>query len=234
MKRLALIGGLTRAVTDAYWNTIKAELAKQRNATPPGQVVVHALHTTELVARFQAGDWPGLTETLVKEGRAAIRGGAEAIVICGSALNPVRDEVRQTLNLPVIDITYEVGQRLSRFRGGKVGFLGVRSEREYMMWRDSSPGVDLVTPNADEQGWLTARLDGAPAKQGLEEDWRVGAQQILSRLRRDGAAAVVLADPVLARWVQPDGLVLVDAVAVHAWTAAVWALHADKIPGQSA
>lgn len=232
MKCLALIGTLKACGVDIYWKTIQREAGKKLGVSRMPNLLVHCDKTGVLAERLDADDWPGVIEYLIEAGRRMMTCGADCLVICGSGLNWVAREVQRVLEVPVIDLAYSVLIKLRSLGHRCVAVLGIRTPQEEQMWTQKLAGVTLLQPEGRERQWLTKCVDAALSGQPTMLDWKIAMQRMVSGLRKDGAQAIVLAEPTLAKWIKPGECVLypVDAVEVHAWIAALWALESRMLP----
>ena len=231
MKRLGLIGSLTAKSIDLYWQTINHEVLKRYGGSYPANVVINCANAPALDARLQDQDWPRITECLIEEARGAALAGAECIVICASALNPVADDVHRALHLPVMVLGLTVAAKVQDFSFQRVAVLGIRTAREERMWRSKFGAIVMVQPSASEHSWLNHCADNFNAGHTIGVDCTIRSNQIVSRLRKEGAQALVLADQALAHWIKADDSLLqpFNAAVVHAWAAALWALEGPQL-----
>ncbi len=232
MKCLALIGTLKASGVEIYWKTIQQEAGKKLGANRMPNLLVHCDKTGVLAERLNNNDWPAVADYLIDAGRRMMTCGADCLVICGSGLNPVAAEVQRTLNVPVIDLGYTVLIKLQSLGHRCVAVLGIRTPQEEFMWTQKLAGVTLLQPEARDREWLTGCVDAILSGQPFVPDWKITTQRMVSALRKNGAQAIVLAEPTLGRWIKPGESVLypVDAVEIHAWIAALWALESRLLP----
>ncbi len=97
-----------------------------------------------------------------------------------------------------------------------------------------SAPIELFTPPPAEETWLRRSIADALAGQPIPPRWVIHSFRILSNFAAQRAQAVVIADHTLTRWIKDDESLLlppIDAATTHAWAAALWALHADPLPG---
>ena len=232
MKCLGLIGSLTAPNLESYYRTIRNEAQKSLGADQLPEFLLHCVKTREIRAHLARADWPGVTGELIESGRKLIDAGAEGLVICGSALNPVAAEVWRVLSVPVIDLGYSVAVKLRALQHGSVSVLGCRSPEEEAMWEDKLEDVTVVPLSRADRAWLLGCMDASGGGHSIPLQWKIDANRVISGLRRSGARALVLAEPSLSQWILPGESLLypIDAVEVHAWIAALWALESRSLP----
>lgn len=232
MKRLGLIGSASAEDLEIYWRTIRCEAGKVHGSGSAPEVVLYSVSTPVLREALREDDWESLTSSLASAGTKLASAGADGLVVCGSALNPAAPALRRRLRIPVVDLGLSVTAKLQSLRYRKVAVLGVRTPFEHTMWADSLAGIGIIAPCEADCAWLQARADAAICGHAPTIEWKIETNRIVSSLRRAGAQALVLAEPALGRWIKPGDSLLypIEAAEIHAWTAALWALHADTRP----
>ncbi len=232
MRCLGLIGGLNAPSLEIYWQTISQEVRKTLGSDSMPEFMVNSVKTCSLRSSLAHEDWPRLSEQLVDAGRILVEGGADGLVICGSALNPVALAVHRSLGVPVIDIGYSLSIKLGSLRHRQVAVLGGRTVEEQGMWEQKLAGVEVVPLSAQDQEWLVGRADAAMVGHAVTVDWKIETNRIVSSLRRRGARALILADPILSRWIKPGESLLypINAAEIHAWIATLWAFESALLP----
>jgi aspartate/glutamate racemase len=235
MKCLGLIGTVSDSVLEIYWQTIKGEAQKTLGAGRMPEFMVHCVKTRHLQTCVEQSNWADLTRELTSHGRCLISNGADALVVCGSALNPAAVEIHRSLDVPVIDLGYALTLKLRSLQVKSVAVLGIRTVAEETMWQEGLENVTVLQPSPEDSRWLTERANAAAAGQPISIDWKIETNRIVSGLRRSGARALILADPLLARWIRPGESLLypIDAAEVHAWIAVLWAQEASFLPAPS-
>jgi aspartate racemase len=231
MKRLGLIGSQTAATPILYWQTIQDEARRFNGADGLAEVLIHASQGGRLRSALRHEDWTTISADIVTAGRGLVRAGADCLVICGSALNPVSAEVRRALGVPLIDLTHAMYFKIQNYRFRRVALLGVRTQRERRMWQERFGDMFLLEPTEGERRWFLEMEENS----GIPSDvvaGKIECQRIVSTLRKAGAQAVILADHSFSRWVRANEtlLPLFDAEEVHAWIAALWALRTSLTP----
>lgn len=229
-KCLGLIGHLNDSLLGQYGQTINGETRKSRGGRHSAELRAACLDAAELDRLLEEGNWDGLTECLVEHGRELHLAGADALVLCGSALQPVATEVRRALAMPLIDMGHAVGAKLREHEHARVGILGTRTPREQKWWRENLPGVTVLWPSVAEIQWLNDRMASVHAGHQIDIELKIETRRIIAGLRQREATAVLLAAPVLGRWVFANEVLIdhYDAAVIHAWTAARWAQEPGK------
>jgi aspartate/glutamate racemase len=224
---LGLIGSATASDVEVYWTTIRLEGEKSLGPGNSAEMAMYCLPTGVLRRALAENDWDRLTPVLIDAGLKLHRVGAEALVICGSALNPAAPRLREALGIPVVDICRSVEATVLSLKYRRVAVLGIRSQFEREMWTTGLEGHELIFPNAGDALWLVERADEAIGGNLPTADWKIETNRIVSDLRRGGAQVLVLADPTLGRWIRTGDSLLfpIDAAEIHAWVAGMWAVH---------
>ncbi|NOT95706.1 MAG: hypothetical protein HOP00_05310, partial [Nitrospira sp.] len=208
MERLGLIGSPSLETTLGYLRTINREVQKKRGLDHTAEIILFSGNAERLNGLVDAGRWPELTEHLISSARFAAGAGADCLVLCGSALNPMAGEIQRLLGVQVACMGKAMVAKLASFGLKRVGLLGARSEREARMWREHLGGSAVLLPGAADQSRLRRYADLAADADVLPPAWQVETTRIISQLRRAGADAVVLCAPELGRLAGHDEALL--------------------------
>ncbi len=233
MKRLAVIGALSKVSADIYWHTLGAEAGKELGPEILPPVLVQGFYAHDCASKLRAGDWSGLVDTLLEEALGAQAFGAEGVIIADSALNPAGPTIRRKLKLPVIDLGHAVRKKLQSLGFGRIGLMGCHSPREERMWREGLSGIEVLVPSSADQAWLCRYLAATLRGEPMPPTWAVRSYYILSDFRKRRAQVVVITSPsltVLLNSGEPMIPPMLDATTIHAWAAALWALSPDSVP----
>lgn len=232
MKRLGLVGSHSLETTLGYVRTINREVEKWAGLGHTAELIVLTGNSARFHRLLDGGEWQTLRDELGQSACNAAAAGADALVVCGSCLNPLADELGATLGFPVICLGNALVDTLARFRLKRAAFLGLRTNREAEMWRDFLSPEAVMRPMAPDERRLREIIGLAADADDVPNGWEIDTTRIISGLRRDGAQAVVLCAPELGRVVRmgETPLPVFDAGEVHAWAAAHWALGKERLP----
>ncbi len=231
MKNLALIGSASFETTLRYVRTINRECEKKSGLGHTAELLILTGDSARFQQHLEHDEWAALRDNLARAARTASAAGADALVVCGSCLNPLAKEIGQDLNYPVVSLGQAVAATLARFRFKRAGFLGLHTEREAEMWGDFLSPSAVMRPEPADERLLREIARFAADADVVPDDWQVATTRIISRLRRQGANAIVLCAPELSRWVHTGESLLpvIEAGEAHAWAAALWALGEEQI-----
>jgi aspartate racemase len=226
MKCLGLLGCQHTGVAAVYWQTMDNQVRLTLGAHHTARVLINGFNAAELDDGLHRENWRAVADNLIAASQGLAVAGADGLVICGSSLNPLAEDVGRAVALPVVNLGLAMAERLRHFRVRRVGILGVRTVPEEKMWREKLSGIEIVDPLPKDRVWLNECVDRAMTMETAPDSWRIETNRIVSSLRKSGAQAVILAANSIGRWLTHDesSLPLFDAAEIHAWVAAEWAL----------
>lgn len=229
MPCLGLIGSLHDSLINLYCTTINAEVRKKYGGRHSAVLCVKCVDTGQIEAPVAAEDWRGVQARLIDATRSFRREKIGGLVICGSVLNAVADEIAGAVRRPVVRMGRAVAGRLRGFPCQQVCVLGIRANKEMEMWRQDLVGFSVFQPEADDRAWLNGCIHNILAGKPISRRWVIEISRIVSAQRRRGAQAIVVAAHPLARLLEADDFLLpiFDAAEIHAWAAGLWCVAND-------
>ena len=230
MKRLGLLGTFSEAASGSYLSTINAEIQKEYGGGTEASVNIQTLELPVVESLLATEAWNPLLQLMLKASRAFVCNPVKGIVVCGSRLQPLAPEIRQALNIPVLDMGYSLASRLDGFSVKCVAVLGAYTTREETMWVTALAPRRVILPCPADSHRLREMLAHAFQRgQPVPQDFRFEAMRIIGALRKENIQAILLAAPQLSAVIRPDdfNVEIFDAAEIHASVAGMWAAHRE-------
>ena len=224
MKHIGLIGSMAGNLPPTYCRIINNEVRLRRGFRHTATFTLHGCNDEELEGLLRTEDWGTLTDVFTIVARTLSSGGAHGLALCGSALNPIARDVGHAAEIPIISMGKAMTTTLRMFRYPQVVVAGTKTEREAVYWREELDEIQLLGLTAGERSWLRQLLEVEARSE--PERFQPETNRLMSSLRKRGTRAVVLADPMLSRWINLEESLMpvFDVAEIHAWATAGWAL----------
>jgi len=126
MKKVGIIGGIGPASTIDYYNGIIQKCRAKAGDEDYPEIIINSINMTEMLAHVSAGDWPALTDMLLRAIQSLANAGADFAAIASNTPHIVFDAVRKQSALPLISIVEETCKYAQSQNCQKVLVIGTR------------------------------------------------------------------------------------------------------------
>lgn len=221
MKIVGMIGGVGPESTIDYYRLI---LAAYRERVPDGSapsIIINSIDVNKAVALTTAGELEKLTDYLVTEIHRLARAGADFGLLSANTAHIVFDEVQRQSPIPLVSIV-EATCNAARASGlKKLALLGTRFTMQGRFYPDvfSRSGINLVTPNPEEQNYIHEKYMGELLKGVFLPETREQLMKIIERMKAqekiDGLILAGTELPLLLRDSLDGSLPFLDTTRIH-------------------
>lgn len=229
LKTLGLIGGMSWESTVPYYQLINQTVQAQLGGLHSAKVIVYSVDFAE-VERLQAtGQWDAAGLLLADVARKLEAAGADALVLCTNTMHKVAPAIAAAVGIPLLHIADPTAQAIAQAGLHTVGLLGTRFTMEQDFYRqrlETHHGLTVLTPLAPDRELVHQVIYQELCLGQVHEASRTTYLRIMADLQTQGAQAIILGCTEIAMLVQPQHctLPLFDTTALHARSAALWAL----------
>lgn len=219
MGTVGIVGGLGPESTIDYYRRILETWAREEPGSAPSMVIdsLDVQRALRLVER----DRPALTEYLLGSLRRLAGAGVDFAAMTANTPHIVFDELAARSPVPLLSIV-EVCAEEARRRGlRRLALLGTRFTMEAPFYPEvfARHGIEVVTPDEADRGWVHERYVGELLKGDFREETRSGIVSRVARLRDGrGIDGVVLGGtelPLLLSAPTVAELPALDTTALH-------------------
>jgi len=229
MKTLGLIGGMSWESTVPYYQHINQTVKEALGGLHSAKLILYSVDFAEVAQLQTSGQWEAAGAMLAEVARQLERAGADALVLCTNTMHKVASAIEDAVDIPLIHITDPTAQAIQQAGLTQVGLLGTRFTMEQDFYRNrlaSRYGLTVFTPPPTARDEVHRIIfDELCLGQVLATSQQT-LVQVAVELQAQGAQAIILGCTELAMSLQPQhvDLPLFDTAALHARSAALWAL----------
>ena len=229
MKTLGLIGGMSWESTVPYYQQINQTVKEALGGLHSAKLILYSVDFAEVEQLQKTGQWEAAGALLVDIARKLEGAGADALVICTNTMHKVAETVQSAVNIPLLHIADPTAQAIQQAGFTTVGLLGTRFTMEQDFYRsrlEQRYGLKVLTPPAESRAQVHRIIFDELCLGQVHAASQHTLQQVAADLQAQGAQAIILGCTELAMSLQPQhlSLPLFDTAALHARSAALWAL----------
>jgi aspartate racemase len=220
MKTLGIIGGMSWESTALYYEALNRGVAKRLGGLHSAKLMLASVDFQEIVDFQQAGSWNEAGALLADVARRLVAGGAEAIALAVNTMHVVAPQIRAAVEVPFLDIRDAVAGEIRNRKASRIGLLGTRYVIEQPFYGDqieALSGSEVIRANGEDNSFVHGIIYGELSKGIVSEQSRDRVLQIIEKLSRDGAEAMVLGctELPMLRLAAQSPIALIDSTATH-------------------
>jgi aspartate racemase len=228
-RRIGILGGMSPESTVEYYQYITRTYSERYGDYGYPEVLIYSVSFQPYVDWPNAERWDLVAQGLIEAARRLEAAGAEFIVIATNTMHLVFDEVEDSVAVPVLSLLDAVADAILEMGIGTVGLLGTRFTMEKPFYRDAlaAKGIKVLVPEKDDREYVNRVIYDELAAGQIRDESRAGYIQIIEKLAREGAEAVVLGCTEIPLLVGEEdvGLPLLDTTLIHAEATLNYALR---------
>ena len=229
MKTLGLIGGMSWESTVPYYREINLMVKAQLGGLHSAKLILYSVDFAEVEHLQATGQWDAAGQLLADAAQSLTRAGADALVLCTNTMHKVADAITAAVNIPLLHIADPTALAVRQAGLKTVGLLGTRFTMEQDFYRsrlEQQHGLTVLTPPQADRDLVHQVIYEELCLGQVRDASRQAYLRVINNLQAQGAQAIILGCTEISLLVQPHDcdLPLFDTTALHARSAALWAL----------
>ncbi len=229
MKTLGLIGGMSWESTVPYYRAINQTVKEQLGGLHSAKLILYSVDFAEVEHLQATGQWDAAGAVLADVAQRLERAGADGLVLCTNTMHKVADAISNAVNIPLLHIADPTAQAIQQAGFTKVGLLGTRFTMEQDFYRtrlEKDHGLTVLVPPPPDRDLVHRVIYQELCLGEVNPVSRQAYLRVVKDLGAQGAQAIILGCTEIALLIgqQDCALPLFDTTALHARSAALWAL----------
>lgn len=230
LKTLGLIGGMSWESTVPYYRQINETVKARLGGLHSARIILYSVDFAEIEHLQVSGQWQAAGDLLADVAKKLEVAGADALVLCTNTMHKVADVITEAVDIPLLHIADPTALAVTQAGYTTVGLLGTRftMEQDFYRRRLEQHGLTVLTPAQADRELVHQIIYQELCLGQVHETSRQAYLRVIAELGARGAQAVILGCTEIALLIQPEDsqLPLFDTTALHARSAAHWALSA--------
>ncbi len=230
MKTLGLIGGMSWESTVSYYQLINQTVKESLGGLHSARIILYSVDFAEIEHLQMSGQWPVAGALLADVAQKLAQAGADALVLCTNTMHKVADAIQGAVNIPLLHIADPTALAIKQAGHAIVGLLGTRFTMEQDFYRsrlEQDHALTVLTPSQADRDLVHQVIYQELCLGQVKDASRQRYLRVIDDLRQQGAQAIILGCTEISLLVQAQHctLELFDTTALHARSAALWALQ---------
>nr|WP_315235813.1 aspartate/glutamate racemase family protein [uncultured Albidiferax sp.] len=229
MKTIGLIGGMSWESTIPYYRAINETVKEQLGGLHSAKLVLVSVDFFEIERLQHAGDWDAAGALLADAARALQRAGADCVVVCTNTMHKVAPAIEAAVGIPLLHIADPTAAAIQAAGLHTIGLLGTRFTMEQDFYKDrmqTRHGLRMLVPDEAGRDSVHRIIYEELCLGQILPASRQTYREVMAALVAQGAQAIILGCTEIALLVDASdaSVPLFDTTAIHARSAAEWAL----------
>ncbi|MCK9214763.1 MAG: aspartate/glutamate racemase family protein [Rhodoferax sp.] len=230
MKTLGLIGGMSWESTLPYYRQINETVKAALGGLHSARIILYSVDFADIEQLQASGQWRAAGALLADVAQKLEGAGADALVLCTNTMHKVADAITEAVDIPLLHIADPTALAIQQAGHTTVGLLGTRftMEQDFYRRRLEQHGLTVLTPAQADRELVHQIIYQELCLGQINDTSRQTYLRVIAELGARGAQAVILGCTEIAMLIQSEDcpLPLFDTTALHARSAAHWALSA--------
>ena len=229
MHTLGLIGGMSWESTVPYYRHINQTVKAQLGGLHSAKLILYSVDFAE-IEHLQATDqWDAAGALLADAAQRLERAGANALVLCTNTMHKVAKQIEAAVTIPLLHIADPTAVALKQAGYHTVGLLGTRFTMEQDFYRrrlEEQHGLRVLVPTEPQRAQVHRIIYDELCQGRVHAASRQTYLRVIEALQAQGAQAIILGCTEISLLIEQQhcALPLFDTTALHARSAALWAL----------
>jgi len=149
LKSCGLIGGMSWESSAEYYKIINEEINKRFGNLHSGKIILFSVDFEEIARQQRDGNWQGSAKILSNAAKSLEKAGADFVMIATNTMHKVADEVRNLINIPLIDIRDTIIEEIKKQNLNSVLLVGTKftMEDDFYVGYLKNRGINVTIPN---------------------------------------------------------------------------------------
>lgn len=227
-KKIGILGGMSPESTVEYYQYLTHTYTQRFGDYGYPDIIIYSVSFQPYVDWPGADRWDLVAQGLSEAARKLEAAGADFIIIATNTMHLVLDQVRASVQIPVLSLLEVVGQAILARGMTKVGLLGTKFTMEKNLYQGALAhmGITVLVPDASDRECVNRVIYDELVAGQIREPSRAAYVAIIRKLAERGAQGVILGCTEIPLLVSETdaGLPLFDTTLLHAEAALNYAM----------
>ena len=194
MKTIGLIGGTTWLSTVDYYKLINRKVNEKLGGDSSAKLLLYSVDFAEYRKLAEENNWDEMSRRLCPVAKMLETGGAECLLLCANTLHIIANDIRKSINIPLIHIAEETVNQIKKSGLKKVGLLGTRFTMEKDFYKKIliENQIEPLIPGDDERIFIHNSIFDELGKEIFKPETKKKYIDIIDKLIKNGAEGIIL------------------------------------------
>ena len=220
MKTIGLIGGTGWVSSVEYYSLINEITNKRLGGLNFAKCILYSLNYGDIDAYNKEKDIEGVKRLIINAAIKLKAAGVDGLALCANTTHFTVDELKKSIDLPLVHIADATGNEILNKGFGKVGLLGTKQtmEMDFYKTRLKAMGIDCIVPEQPDRNYIHDVIMNELLKSEFRGESRQRFIEIIHKLINKGAEGIILGCTEIPLLVKQEDteIPLFDTLHIHA------------------
>jgi len=194
MKTIGLIGGTTWLSTVDYYALINKKVNEKLGGDSSAKILLYSVDFAEYRKLAEENNWEEMSARLCPVAKMLESSGAGCLLLCANTLHIIADDIRKSINIPLIHIAEETTNQIKKAGIKKVGLLGTRFTMEKDFYKKIllENQIEPLIPGDDERMFIHNSIFDELGREIFKPETKKRYIDIIDKLIKNGAEGIIL------------------------------------------
>ena len=228
MKTIGLIGGTSWVSSAEYYRIINAEINRRLGGLNSARCILYSINLADFDEKINREKKQDASNLFINAAKNLENSGADCILLCSNTIHVYADQIKNSVNIPLIHIAEITANAIKKKQIAIVGLLGTKITMEHQYYRDKmeKAKIRVIIPDNDDRTFLHHTIFGELSKGVFTSKAKEQILKIINKLEKQGARGVILGCTELPLIVKTEDVncPLFDTTVIHSMAAVDCAL----------
>lgn len=185
---------MSAAATEEYYRLINTKVKLVKGGHTTAEIIISSVNFANIERYIRNGDWETAGEYLSQKAKGLELAGADCIFLATNTMHRVREQIKEAISIPFVDIFETVSAEITNRGMKRVGLLGTYPVMTDAFFVDAFQkcGVELVRPNEDDKQEINRIIFEELTHHRFLPTSKEFYLNIIQRLSNSGAEGIIL------------------------------------------
>lgn len=193
-RTIGILGGMSSAATGEYYNLINRKVKEKKGGHNIAEMVICSVNFANIEHFVRTGNWEDASKYLVEKAKNIENAGAECLFLGTNTMHKVREQIKDAISIPFIDIFETVSKEIKSQKKSKMGMLGTYPVMTDQFYQNAygEYGIELLSPCELEMKEIDRILFDELTNQIYLESSKEYFINVMRNLIEKGAEGIIL------------------------------------------
>lgn len=194
LKTIGILGGMSSAATAEYYKLINQKVKASKGGHTIAELLICSVNFANIERYVRSQNWQEASKYLAEKAIHLEKGGASCLFLATNTMHKVREQIKEAITIPFIDIFETVSRKITSQGKSKIGMLGTYPVMTDSFYTEAYKefGIELINPNEEEKTAIDRIIFDELTNHVFLESSKDYFLQVMHNLHQKGAEGIIL------------------------------------------
>lgn len=194
LNAIGILGGMSSAATGEYYNLINQKVKERKGGHNIAEMIICSVNFANIERYVRTNNWDEAAKYLVEKAINIENAGAVCRFLGTNTMHKVREQIKDAISIPFIDIFETVSKKIKSQGKTKIGMLGTYPVMTDTFYANAykNYGIELINPSEIEKKEIDRILFDELTNHNFVDSSKEYFIDAIKNLSKKGAEGVIL------------------------------------------